>query len=522
MPILLLPYSAAGGGGNTVPLVTTNPVTAIAAFSATGNGNITSNGGATVTNAGIQISTDSTFATGVSTFNNTTAIGSFLNVLTGLKPNTKYYVRAFATNSVGTGYGATVNFLSSAIPSFFKKEYIYRVFAQGLAGGYITTWTKEVISEPEFTTNINGFPGELDVILSRLFDDFGEGSDVALNNRVEVWCVDVDSPNGVLVYSGYIADYLPMIDGQNGTMENVTVVLLSYGGELDRNILRDGSGNTTLTYTNQDPGVILKDAITKYRAIGGQLNYSATSIQMAFQNVTYQFNTNTLHEVLDQCVAMSPYGFYWYVGPDNIIYFKNQHVVADHLLTLGLHIQGLETDRRLENIINRVLITGGGSLYKKYEQQGSQLTYGIYEAKYVDSRLTDATTASFIANAIINGQQAPEVRSTFNVLDNNGPSQKYGLNIEGFNVGDMVQIQNLKTQSKTVSLWDVAVWDTDVWDQTITSAAQALIQVIAIDYMPDVLQVQASSRLPIIAKRIEEIAKQLVNYQTAANPSAPS
>ena len=36
--------------------------------------------------------------------------GSFSSVLKNLKPNTKYYVRAFATNQYGTGYGEIVNF----------------------------------------------------------------------------------------------------------------------------------------------------------------------------------------------------------------------------------------------------------------------------------------------------------------------------------------------------------------------------------------------------------------------------
>jgi len=38
--------------------------------------------------------------------------------MTGLSPTTLYYVRAYATNSVGTAYGSQVSFTTSAAPSF--------------------------------------------------------------------------------------------------------------------------------------------------------------------------------------------------------------------------------------------------------------------------------------------------------------------------------------------------------------------------------------------------------------------
>lgn len=277
MPLLLIPQSS-GAGGATAPAVSTVSVTSIGPYTATGNGNVSSDGGSTILERGIQISLDPTFATGVTAYPVTGTTGAYAAALSGLRPNTTFYVRAYARNAVGTSYGAVISFLTAVFPSVLKKTYIYRVFMPGSAGGYVTTWTKEVVSEPEFVTNVNGFPGELDVTLARPFDDFGEGADVALNNRVEMWCIDVDAPNGVLVYQGYIADYLPLIDGQNGTAESVTIVLLSYGGELDRNILRDAAGNTTITYTTTDPVDILQDAVAKYQAVGGVLKVTAASL----------------------------------------------------------------------------------------------------------------------------------------------------------------------------------------------------------------------------------------------------
>ena len=39
-----------------------------------------------------------------------TAIGSFTSAITGLECNTTYYVRAYATNSLGTSYGQQLTF----------------------------------------------------------------------------------------------------------------------------------------------------------------------------------------------------------------------------------------------------------------------------------------------------------------------------------------------------------------------------------------------------------------------------
>ena len=97
--------------GPTVPVVTTNTIiTNISFNSATGGGNVTSIGGATVTARGLCWSLSANpVATGPHTTEPGT-LGAFTSNMTGLLPNSTYHVRAYATNSVGTGYGADVTF----------------------------------------------------------------------------------------------------------------------------------------------------------------------------------------------------------------------------------------------------------------------------------------------------------------------------------------------------------------------------------------------------------------------------
>jgi len=93
-----------------VPVVTTTTVTAVTDVSAIGGGSVTSNGGDSVTNYGIcwGLAPNPTIAD--SKILCTTGMSNFSGTMGGLTPNTPYYVRAFATNSAGTGYGDEKSF----------------------------------------------------------------------------------------------------------------------------------------------------------------------------------------------------------------------------------------------------------------------------------------------------------------------------------------------------------------------------------------------------------------------------
>jgi len=95
-----------------LPTVTTTAVSDITALSSVSGGTIISSGGAEIVNRGVCWSTSNnpTIA------NNVTQDwgSSFTSFISGLAPNTTYYVRAFATNSVGTAYGNQVSFTTPA------------------------------------------------------------------------------------------------------------------------------------------------------------------------------------------------------------------------------------------------------------------------------------------------------------------------------------------------------------------------------------------------------------------------
>jgi hypothetical protein len=91
------------------PSVTTNSLTSIGETSMTLNGNVTSDGGASITQRGFYFGTNSSSPTNNTKYTVGGTTGSYILNRTGLSAGTTYYCWSFATNSSGTTYGSRVN-----------------------------------------------------------------------------------------------------------------------------------------------------------------------------------------------------------------------------------------------------------------------------------------------------------------------------------------------------------------------------------------------------------------------------
>jgi len=123
-----------------IPTVTTAVLTNITTSGATSGGTIVSDGGATITKSGIVWSkTNNTPTITDSVVTNTVASGPFTSVITGLDFNNTYYIRAFATNSVGTGYGNvftlnTTNDTTKVRFTYNGQEVVYGIIISPTTG----------------------------------------------------------------------------------------------------------------------------------------------------------------------------------------------------------------------------------------------------------------------------------------------------------------------------------------------------------------------------------------------------
>lgn len=117
----------------TVPAVTSKSITNILARTAQSGGEVTLWGGDTVTVKGVCWNTTGNPTINDSKTENGNGPGSFTSILYPLSDKTTYYVRAYAINSKGTGYGSVITFTTqSSAPAVTK------IVAQDGTGDYTT------------------------------------------------------------------------------------------------------------------------------------------------------------------------------------------------------------------------------------------------------------------------------------------------------------------------------------------------------------------------------------------------
>src|SRR5882724_6071512 len=114
--ILLLPNGCKKDQVSIAPSPTTNSVSDITQTRATSGGTVTSDGGAAITERGVCWGTSATPTITDSKSSDGGGTGSFTSSISGLTPNTTYQVRAYATNTAGTGYGSAISFTTLPLP----------------------------------------------------------------------------------------------------------------------------------------------------------------------------------------------------------------------------------------------------------------------------------------------------------------------------------------------------------------------------------------------------------------------
>lgn len=95
------------------PTVYTKVISSITSTTASTGGVVVSDGGKEVTARGVCWRRLPGATLEHNSISGAGAMGSFTSLITGLEPNTTYYLRAFATNKLGTSYGTEVSFTTS-------------------------------------------------------------------------------------------------------------------------------------------------------------------------------------------------------------------------------------------------------------------------------------------------------------------------------------------------------------------------------------------------------------------------
>jgi hypothetical protein len=132
-----------------LPTVTTSSVSDITYNSAISGGNVTNDGGATVTTRGVCWSTSQNPTISNSHTTNGNGTGVFSSSITGLSSNTIYYVRAYAINSEGTSYGNEI--------SLVTKQFTPSLQWQKCYGGSYTDRARSIIQTSDGGYAVAGY-----------------------------------------------------------------------------------------------------------------------------------------------------------------------------------------------------------------------------------------------------------------------------------------------------------------------------------------------------------------------------
>ena len=151
---------------SSTPSVVTASVSSITATSAICGGSITSDGGSPIIAKGVCWNSELNPTISDNHTNDGTGSSSFASEITGLVENTTYYVRAYATNSVGTAYGNHVSFTASdetSIPTVTTTATVSDITTySAVSGGNVTSDGGADVTSRGVCWNITGNPVKTD------------------------------------------------------------------------------------------------------------------------------------------------------------------------------------------------------------------------------------------------------------------------------------------------------------------------------------------------------------------------
>jgi hypothetical protein len=107
--LVFVSYSCSKENNSRTPIVATTFISNISTATASVGGEVKYDQGSEVISRGICWSEKPTPTILDAISNNGKGSGSYVSHIKGLKANTIYYIRAFATNTVGVGYGEVVS-----------------------------------------------------------------------------------------------------------------------------------------------------------------------------------------------------------------------------------------------------------------------------------------------------------------------------------------------------------------------------------------------------------------------------
>ncbi|MBR4453003.1 MAG: hypothetical protein IKS33_01950 [Bacteroidales bacterium] len=242
-----------------LPNLTTTAASNITSTSVVSGGNITNDGGATITACGVCWSTsqnptinDNHTTTGATT-------GSFTCNITGLTAGTTYYVRAYATNSVGTAYGNQVSFTTTVnanLPTVITSNLSEITFTQLKLGGNVSDYGASAVTARGICWDTTPNPT---ISNSHTFDGIGSGTFTSeINNWIAgmTYYVRAYATNSAgTAYGNQVVFNAPSINNATNAYFSVSSITKVYFSPGNLQWSATNGSNTATTHTVAGNGI---------------------------------------------------------------------------------------------------------------------------------------------------------------------------------------------------------------------------------------------------------------------------
>lgn len=317
-------FTTAAASAVVVPTVTTQSPTSVLANSAIGQGTITDAGGDSCTSVGFQYSTTPAPDASVSqsgSFGATT----FSQTIPSLSSSTVYYVRAFATNSAGTGYGGWVSFTTASSDYSVTIDGVDRTL--DILNGTIVI--DDILNDQQNTCNFQ----------------FINRSGLGAPSNDET--VEITLSTGVVIFSGYI--FTISSSGTMGSLVTASVSCIDQTYVLDRSLVHK-------TYEDMTDKEIIENIVATYCA-----GYGITTTDVISSAVISQISFNYIQpsQALRKIADLT--GNNWYIDYDKSLHYfplTTNPAPYDITDTASEHSQ-LRITKDSSQIKNRIYVRGG-------------------------------------------------------------------------------------------------------------------------------------------------------------------
>lgn len=284
----------------------------------------------------------------------------------------------------------------------------------------------------------------------------------------------------------------------DGALYNyVSSWVVATGQDLTFSIWEAG-GNTTVPMSSMDPSTMLRNVIDFARSRGAHVSYTTSSIQDTGTTRSYTFKGNTVKEAIDKILELMP-GDWWYRYDfaANVMYSGPRPSTPSRYITLGKDIVSLKLTRTIEKIINEIYFSGGQvspdvNLFIKTIDTVSRADWRRGLSKMSDNRVIVSGTATDLSESQLDRYKNP-------LYSGNGSLANLDYPHEDIVPSELIGFRNF---GNFVDSLELLLMETT--------------------YHPDTLDIILEALLPKIAKRVEDIKRDLEAQEQENNPVSPS